>query len=155
MEMHTARRAIIIGGGIAGPALALFLRRAGISARVYEAYPRAENVGGGFQIAPNGVRVLATLGLRDAVMRGGTEASAFCFHNHHGRVIARIRTDRAGPAVTTTRAAFYGVLLDAVARAGITIEYGKRLREITTEGDEVVAHFEDGTEARGDLLIGA
>src|SRR6185437_1241263 len=155
MGMHTPRRAIIIGGGIAGPALALFLERAGLAPRVFEAYPRAENVGGGFQIAPNGMRVLAALGLGDAVKAGGTEAGAFCFHNHRGRVLARLRTDRAGPAVTTTRAAFYGVLLDAVAREGITIEYGKRLRDITTEGDEVVAHFEDGTEARGDLLIGA
>jgi hypothetical protein len=29
---------------------------------VLEAYPRADDVGGSFQIAPNGVRVLAELG---------------------------------------------------------------------------------------------
>jgi 2-polyprenyl-6-methoxyphenol hydroxylase-like FAD-dependent oxidoreductase len=30
-------KAIIVGGGIAGPVLALFLRRAGFEAEVYEA----------------------------------------------------------------------------------------------------------------------
>lgn len=64
-------------------------------------------------------------------------------------------TDRSGPAVTLMRDAFYRVLLDALARHGLAVEYGKRLTKIEEEGDEVVAHFEDGTSARGDLLVGA
>jgi 2-polyprenyl-6-methoxyphenol hydroxylase-like FAD-dependent oxidoreductase len=33
------RKALIIGSGIAGPAVAMFLQRAGIDAEVYEAQP--------------------------------------------------------------------------------------------------------------------
>jgi 2-polyprenyl-6-methoxyphenol hydroxylase-like FAD-dependent oxidoreductase len=44
---------LIIGGDIAGPALALFLKKVGISCAVCEAYPYLEGVGG-FNIAPNG-----------------------------------------------------------------------------------------------------
>ena len=45
--MAHVKSAIVIGGGIAGPAAALALRKAGIEAIVYEAYPStAEGVGG-------------------------------------------------------------------------------------------------------------
>ena len=44
-------QAIVVGGGIAGPALALLLKKAGMSSTVYEPHPRLEDVGGGFTIA--------------------------------------------------------------------------------------------------------
>jgi 2-polyprenyl-6-methoxyphenol hydroxylase-like FAD-dependent oxidoreductase len=55
--------ALIIGGGIAGRALSLFLKKAGISSTVYEAYPYTQGVGGGLNLAPNGMNVLDELGL--------------------------------------------------------------------------------------------
>ena len=45
--MAKTRTALIIGGGIAGPVAAMALRKAGIEATVYEAYPpAAEGLGG-------------------------------------------------------------------------------------------------------------
>ena len=46
-----SRQAIIIGAGIAGPVAAIFLRKAGIDARVFEAWPCSKGIGGGLQIA--------------------------------------------------------------------------------------------------------
>lgn len=60
---HTSR-AIVIGGGVAGPALSLFLQRSGIEPQCFEAHPEPATIGGGFQIAPNGTRVLSALALR-------------------------------------------------------------------------------------------
>ena len=37
-------RALIVGGGVAGPALALFLQRAGVEATIFEARSAAETV---------------------------------------------------------------------------------------------------------------
>src|SRR5438128_7212334 len=52
------KSAIVIGGGIAGPAAALALRKAGIEAIVYEAYPStAEGMGGMLMVAPNAQRI--------------------------------------------------------------------------------------------------
>lgn len=153
--MSTSHRVIIVGGGIAGPALALFLQRAGLDARVFEAYPPSDGVGGGFQIAPNGVRVLEALGLAAPVAAGGCAAEGFVFRNHRGRIIATMRTDRSGKAITTLRAPFYRTLLDAVARAGIAVEYGKRLVDVAEEGAGVVARFADGSSVSGDVLVGA
>ena len=62
--MTETRSALVIGGGIAGPAMAMALRKAGIEATVYEAYAStAEAVGGGLSIAPNGEAALAVLGI--------------------------------------------------------------------------------------------
>lgn len=152
---ETKRTALIIGGGIAGPALALFLKRQGIEPLVFEAYPRSENVGGGFQIAPNGMCVLEDLGLAEAVTQQGSPARGFCFRNHRGEAIGRMAMNRVRPAVTISRAPFYELLLDEVARQGVKIQYSKRLSHFTEDDRGVVAHFEDGSSARGDFLVGA
>lgn len=49
-------KALIIGGGIAGPVAALALRRAGIDSEIYEEYDRgAEGVGAFLTLAVNGL----------------------------------------------------------------------------------------------------
>jgi 2-polyprenyl-6-methoxyphenol hydroxylase-like FAD-dependent oxidoreductase len=153
--MDTHRRALVVGGGIAGPALALFLARAGIEPVVFEAYPPSEDVGGGFQIAPNGLRVLAELGLADTLLAQGHPCSDMAFRNHHGRLIGVVRTVRAGRAVNVMRPTVHRVLRDEAARRGIDVRYGKRLTSVVEVGREVVATFEDGTTEVGDFLVGA
>src|SRR6516164_4108023 len=106
------RRALVIGGGIAGPAVALFLARAGIEPVVLEAYPPSEDVGGGLQIAPNGLRVLAELGLAEALLAQGHPCADMAFRNHHGRLIGVVRTARAGLAVNVLRAVLHRILRD-------------------------------------------
>ena len=66
-----SRKALIIGAGIAGPVTAIFLKRAGIDAQVFEAWPYSTGIGGGLQIAPNGMHVLAEIGLADEMIRRG------------------------------------------------------------------------------------
>ena len=54
--MTSTRTALVIGGGIAGPAAAMALRRAGIEATVCEAQPRTADGGGVFlTLASNGL----------------------------------------------------------------------------------------------------
>ena len=63
------RKALIIGAGIAGPVTAILLKRAGIDAAMYEAWPYSTGIGGGLQIAPNGMHVLAEIGLAAEMIR--------------------------------------------------------------------------------------
>jgi 2-polyprenyl-6-methoxyphenol hydroxylase-like FAD-dependent oxidoreductase len=153
--MNTPRRALVIGAGIAGPAVSLFLARAGIEPVVFEAHPRTEDVGGGFQIAPNGLRVLSQLGLADALLAQGHACSDMAFRNHQGRLIGVVRTAHAGCAVNILRAIVHRVLRDEVTQRGIDVRYEKRLVSVAEAGREVVATFDDGTTEVGDFLVGA
>ncbi len=153
--MSEHRRALVIGGGIAGPTLALYLARSGVEPVVFEAYPRIEDAGSGFQIAPNGLRVLAELGLADALLKEGQPCGDMVFRNHRGRDIGLIETSSAGPAVNVSRAAVHRVLRAELERRGIAVRYERRLKELTVAGREVLATFDDGSTEAGDLLVGA
>lgn len=153
------RHALIAGGGIAGPALALFLNKAGIASTVYEAYPEMDDIGGGLQIAPNGMHVLDRLGIAKEIIFQGVESEQFSFENQHGKVLGIIANGPAArygmPAVMIARSAVHRALLSEAERCGIPIHYGKRLQRFTCESSGVVAEFDDGTAAEGSLLIGA
>ena len=158
--IRRSRKAIIIGGGIAGPATAMFLRSAGFESRIFEARSRAAGIGGGLQIAPNGMHVLDELGLADEMVRIGSVAESMLFTNQSGRLLGSINRDmreRFGqPAVNVARAALNDVILAQVRWAGIEVGFGKRLVKIEDLPDRpIAAHFDDGTTAEGDLLIGA
>ena len=47
------------------------------------------------------------------------------------------------------------MLHEEAGRRGIRIEHGKRLIGAAETADRVTARFDDGTEATGDILIGA
>lgn len=71
-----APRIAIVGGGIGGLAAALFLRRAGVQATVYEQSAELREVGAGLVVPPNMVRPLQQLGLHDALERVAVKLEA-------------------------------------------------------------------------------
>ena len=152
-------KVIIIGGGMAGLSLALFLKKAGITAVVYEAYPEFKNSGLAFTIAPNGMNVMKELGLAEEIIRGGNIISAYQLRNAKGKPIVRMRTgpvEKYGqPAVLLSRFVLHSLLYKTAVENGIEVNYNKKLIAITEDKHRVTAHFADGTQAEGTLLIGA
>jgi FAD-dependent urate hydroxylase len=151
-------KALIIGGGMAGPVTAIALRKAGIDATVYEAYDRgADGVGAFLSLAVNGMAALRELDLHDLVRGKGFDTPTMVAEMD-GRQLVEFSFGAPLPDgthnQTITRADLYGVLRDEAVRRGVPIEYGKRLVSAESTSDGVVATFADGT-ATGDLLIGA
>ena len=153
-------KALIIGAGIAGPATAILLKRAGFDAELYEAWPYSTGIGGGLQIAPNGMHVLAELGLADELIRHGSVCESFDFYSQSGRRLGSINRNmkqRFGqPAVNMCRATLNEMLVDKAWSDGVEVHFEKRLVKIEDRaGQPVVLHFSDGTNAEGDFVIGA
>jgi len=154
------RRALIIGAGIAGPVTAIFLRRAGFDAQLFEAWPYSTGIGGGLQIAPNGMHVLAAIGLADEMIAAGSVCETFEFLTQSGSRIASINRNmkqRFGqPAVNMCRSALMEALVDKAWCENVELHFEKRLARIEDRADQpVVVHFTDGTSAEGDFVIGA
>ena len=157
---YRPRKALIIGAGIAGPVAAILLRRAGIESAIYEAWPYSKGVGGGLQIAPNGMHVMDEIGLADELISRGSIAESFDFYSQEGRLLGSMNRDMARrfgqPAVNISRAALNEMLIDKAWCACVSLYFDKRLIKIEDRGDQpVIAYFADGTTAEGDFLIGA
>ena len=155
-------QALIIGGGIAGPAAGIALRKAGHEATVFEAYPTlTAEVGYFLTLAGNGLDALSVLGADAAVRAAAFATPQMVFRNGAGKVLGRLGNGGAAadgtPSQTIKRADLYRALHAEAERAGVQFAYGRRLADIETPGDgaEVIARFTDGSTARGDLLVGA
>ena len=158
--MTQPRTAMVIGGGIAGPVAAMALQRSGIQATVYEAHPRsAEGIGIFLTLASNGIDALRTIDADTRAVAAGFPTPGILLRSTTGKHLGTARTGLSLPDGTTShtmkRADLYQAIHDEAATRGIVIQHGKRLVDAEPAGDGVRAIFEDGSEATGDVLIGA
>jgi len=155
-----SRKAIIIGAGIAGPVTGIFLKRAGFDVQLFEAWPYSTGIGGGLQIAPNGMHVLAEIDLAAEIIRGGSIAESFDFSSQSGARLGSINQNMAQrfgqPAVNMRRARLNEAIVNKAWCENVELAFEKRLVRIEDRADQpVVAHFADGSSVEGDLLIAA
>ncbi len=153
----------IVGGGIGGLTLALYLQRNGIACRVYEAAPVMKLLGVGINMLPHAFRRLAELGLGEALAARGVEPREFTFYNRHGQFIYSEPCGRhAGydwPHFSIHRGDLHEVLFDAAReRLGAeAVKLDHRLASFEQDAAGVDLHFvaSDGTAAtaRADILI--
>jgi len=153
-------RALIIGSGVAGPAVALFLQRAGWEVEIFEAAESPDSYTGLFlNVATNGLSVLDQLGLRERLVAEGHPAPEMVMWSSTGKELGTVPNGPAGKpdrgSVVVRRSILHRVLRDAAQEAGIPIRFGARLERIEETDASVRAIFADGRIATGDLLIGA
>ncbi|WP_194819599.1 NAD(P)/FAD-dependent oxidoreductase [Nocardia sp. XZ_19_385] len=153
--MSTTRSALVIGGGIAGPVAATALRKAGIDARVFEAYPGpAFNIGSGLALAPNGVAALDVIDAGDRVRDIAFPISEMAL-SIGGKIHQVPGLPEVEPLQMVDRSELHRTLHDQAVAAGVPFEYNKRLLHVDEDADGVTAHFADGSTATADVLIGA
>lgn len=159
MSTHP-KKALIIGCGIAGPVVAMFFKRAGIAAEIYEAQSAPDDYAGLFlNLASNGLAVLHTLGLGARVAAEGFACPQMVMWSGSGKRLGEVRNGAAAgqgaESVIVKRGALHRILREEAQHQGIPIAFGKRLSGITVTADQqVVAAFEDGTSATGDFVVG-
>jgi 2-polyprenyl-6-methoxyphenol hydroxylase-like FAD-dependent oxidoreductase len=155
---RSAPHVLIIGGGIGGLAAAVALRRAGVRATVFERAPELLEIGAGLSLWPNAIRALERLDLAAPLTARGVPESD-----------GGVRTWRGDPLFITSTHELerrYGARTLAVHRADLqatlvealdpgALRLGAECVGFTQDAAGVTARFADGSESRGDALIGA
>ena len=111
-------RVAIVGGGIAGLALALMLHARRIACTIFESAREIRELGVGITLLPHGMRELRALGLEAPLRAVAIENEESVFFNRHGQLIYREPRGRfAGydvPELGIHRGKLHRVLYDAV-----------------------------------------
>jgi len=141
----------IVGGGIAGLALALGLHQRGIPSRVYEVAPEVKELGVGITILPHAMRELTALGLQDQLVAAGVVNTESAFFNRFGQLIYKEPRGRyagyAYPEIGIHRGRLHTILYEAAkARLGAqAILTNRRCVGVEQNEDGVTISFQETT----------
>jgi 2-polyprenyl-6-methoxyphenol hydroxylase-like FAD-dependent oxidoreductase len=150
-------RALIVGGGVAGLALAAELSRQGRQPAVVEKAPAYGEHGYSLALYPFGSAVLHGLGAYDDFVAASTEMRAYELADHGGEVIQSVDFGELladyGPSYCTTHAALVEILRRACGE-GVDLRMGTTVEGFEETGDQIEAAFIDGRSERFDILVG-
>jgi FAD-dependent urate hydroxylase len=151
--MHGAR-ILVVGGGLAGLALARALGRAGFAPELIEREAGWGDAGTGMYLPANGVRALGALGLEEAVAARAAPITHQRLLDHHGRLLAEIDLDGlwgdVGACLALRRADLHQVLRD-----GVAVRMGRTIASLEHLDGPVEVTFDDGRQDSYDLVVGA
>ncbi|KAI0044896.1 FAD/NAD(P)-binding domain-containing protein [Auriscalpium vulgare] len=156
------QKVLIIGAGVAGPVLAIFLKQRGYEPIVYEKTAALTDAGVGLMLQPNGLKVLSQI-------RGLVRSLP-------GKELERLRsysTLEEDPGllgenlVPSSMPSEYGIGMRGIKRTelhhalvhaaevhGITIHWGHTLVSLEQSTDTVKGTFADGSSDSGTFLVG-
>jgi 2-polyprenyl-6-methoxyphenol hydroxylase-like FAD-dependent oxidoreductase len=152
--MTTKPRILIVGAGIGGLATAIALQQAGFEAAIYENAPALRGIGAGISLWSNATSALEKLGLLDEAVSKSAVFNSVKILNERGELLLQTNIGNyPTPAICIHRAD----LIDLLQRncAPGTIHLGKNFERFEQTETSVTAFFADGTNATGDILIGA
>ncbi|MCX4834870.1 FAD-dependent oxidoreductase [Streptomyces sp. NBC_01016] len=155
------RSVLVVGGGAAGNAATILLRRAGIAVDLIEAKDDWNaTAGSGITLQGNALRVLRELGVWEQVERSGYGFDAVGITAPDGTVLhvsedLRTGGDELPATVGMQRPQLQRILIDAVRASGATVRLGVRAESLDQDDTGVSVRFSDGTDGRYDLVIAA
>ena len=146
---------LISGAGIAGPALAYWLRRYGFTPTVVERAGALRD--GGYAVdfrGPVHLDLLARMGIRDDVERARTGTGDSWYVNAQGKKLARMPAEQTGGDLEVLRGDLVRVLHEAT-RNETEYVFGDSITGLEETADGVNVTFEHAAPRSFDLVIGA
>jgi 2-polyprenyl-6-methoxyphenol hydroxylase-like FAD-dependent oxidoreductase len=154
----TNRSVLIVGGGVAGPLLAIWLRRSGFEPTVVERAPALR--AGGYKVDVRGaaVSVLDRIGLLDAARAASTGMRGASYVNQHGARVASTDADFFGGRTTGDLELMRGDLVQLfydASRQHVEYIFSDTLASLSEDESGVTVAFTSGVERVFDLVVGA
>ncbi|KAJ5105440.1 hypothetical protein NUU61_002787 [Penicillium alfredii] len=154
------KRVAIVGGGLGGMSFLNAALYAGLKkVQLYEQAPQFAEVGAGVNITSNANRVLDAFGLKESMTRRSSRKLP-CYMEYHsyrtGEYLGHIDEFSQPSARLLHRAHLLESLKERVPQSSLNL--GKRLASIDrnngTDTAPYTLHFEDGSSAEADIVIG-
>jgi 2-polyprenyl-6-methoxyphenol hydroxylase-like FAD-dependent oxidoreductase len=160
--MPAVNNVLVVGGGAAGAATAIFLADAGVAVDLVEVKPEPTTVGSGITIQGSALRVFRQLGVWDQVREAGYTFDGLGLRapDPAGTLVADLPAMKTGgpdlpDAMGMPRPELARILLDRAAAAGVKVRFGTTTTDLTQDDAGVDATFSDGSTGRYDLVVGA
>ncbi|MFJ8545285.1 FAD-dependent oxidoreductase [Streptomyces sp. NPDC093586] len=159
--MTQPRTVLVVGGGAAGNAVTILLRRAGLAVDLIEAKDDWNaTAGSGITLQGNALRVLRELGVWEQVEASGFGFGSVGITAPDGTVLhvqddLRTGGDDLPATVGMQRPRLQRILIDAVRASGARVRLGTTAEILDQDADGVSVRLSDGTEARYDLVVAA
>lgn len=157
---------VILGGGVAGLAAALALRRLqpqlpglNVNVSIYEIRDSPSTIGGAINLTPNALRYLDHLGVLPKLSpRGCPVESIELFSQRTGRKLGELCFEATDQhkygALRVQRGELLAAMLETAQESGVDVRYGKKAIEISLDDEGATICFQDGESAVADLLLG-
>lgn len=163
--MSLPNHVLIVGAGLAGPALALALAKQSIKSTILERRPYSQDIGGVIFLAANAMRVMdKVLGIEGRLRRVGYSFDAIEMYTQGNGAVGEC--DKVGglminggeekvkvQGLSIGRPVLHDILLEECERFGerIQVKFGAKVSRIEETGDGVTAFMEDGSKVTGEF----
>jgi 2-polyprenyl-6-methoxyphenol hydroxylase-like FAD-dependent oxidoreductase len=150
---------LISGAGIAGPALAYWLGRAGYGTTIVERAPAPRPGGQAVDLRGAGRTVITRMGLMERARALGLDQRGFALVDARGRIAARLPTDSFGGEGLVSEIEILrgdlGRLMYEASLPGTEYLWGDTIVELDQDDEGVAVSFERAEPRRFDLVFGA
>lgn len=151
----------IIGGGIAGPALAFYLARAGHAVTIIERTPQLRASGAQIDLRAQGIQVVRRMGLLETIRAALVDEIGAAVVDDDARIWATFLANTSGKGAQTgtseyeiMRGDLVRILYDATKEL-VTYRFGTSVESWSETAAGVTLRLLDGSEDTFDLLVGA
>jgi len=158
--MKPSTRIAIIGAGLGGATAGAMLQLAGFDVRLYEQARSFERIGAGIHVSANVMKVLRHLNAELQLSQIGIHPDTFTSREwDSGKVLFELPLGSEGEQkygasyITVHRHDLHAAILGRLEEG--TIEFGKQLSGVSTNGSIAHLSFHDGSVADADVVIGA
>ena len=150
----------IIGGGLSGLSLALFLKQHNVQCTIYELRSPDATAAGALMLSPNALRSLDSIGLYDRIKREGWHFRAGSFRNNNHEFIDSYEFGNADKYGYDCLRVYRQVLVDqlvaTVAESGMEVVNDKKFSHVVSEDESGVTFaFTNGEQHEASIVIGA
>jgi len=142
---------VIIGGGVAGLAFAIYYKKLGHRVDIYERQSLSGREGLGFIMLENGVKALTTLGLYQQSTQAGYPLTHCQIRDKHNKTLLN---EEISGSFGTTRKAFIDILLAQIPTEWLHFGYQFSHFEWHKSGHAKYAVFDNGEKITADLFLG-